>query len=39
VIHLATALLWKDMTPRIHDLHHTVAVRRLLRWYEEGCDD
>lgn len=24
--------------PRIHDLRHTVAVRRLLRWYEEGTD-
>lgn len=22
--------------PRIHDLRHTFAVRRLLRWYEEG---
>ena len=24
--------------PRIHDLRHTFAVRRLLRWYEEGTD-
>jgi len=24
--------------PRIHDLRHTFAVRRLLRWYEEGAD-
>lgn len=24
--------------PRIHDLRHTFAVRRLLQWYEEGCD-
>jgi integrase len=24
--------------PRIHDLRHTFAVRRLLRWYEEGID-
>jgi integrase len=24
--------------PRIHDLRHTFAVRRLLRWYEEGVD-
>ena len=24
--------------PRIHDLRHTFAVRRLLRWYEEGLD-
>jgi integrase len=24
--------------PRIHDLRHTFAVRKLLRWYEEGAD-
>ncbi len=24
--------------PRIHDLRHSFAVRRLLRWYEEGVD-
>ncbi len=24
--------------PRIHDARHTFAVRRLLRWYEEGVD-
>jgi integrase len=24
--------------PRIHDLRHTFAVRRLLGWYEEGAD-
>src|SRR5205823_6474814 len=24
--------------PRIHDLRHTFAVRRLLRWSEEGVD-
>ena len=24
--------------PRIHDLRHTFAVRRLLRWYDEGRD-
>lgn len=24
--------------PRIHDLRHTFAVRRLLRWYDEGAD-
>lgn len=24
--------------PRIHDLRHTVAVRRLLRWYKDGVD-
>lgn len=24
--------------PRIHDLRHTLVVRRLLRWYEDGSD-
>lgn len=24
--------------PRIHDLRHSFAVRRLTRWYEEGAD-
>jgi integrase len=24
--------------PRIHDLRHTLIVRRLLRWYEDGSD-
>lgn len=24
--------------PRIHDLRHTFAVRRLMRWYEDGAD-
>ena len=24
--------------PRIHDFRHTFAVRRLLRWYEDGVD-
>jgi len=24
--------------PRIHDIRHTFAVSRLLRWYEEGAD-
>jgi integrase len=24
--------------PRIHDMRHTFAVRRLLRWYEDGAD-
>lgn len=24
--------------PRIHDFRHAFAVRRLLRWYEEGAD-
>jgi len=25
-------------SPRIHDLRHTFAVHRLLRWYREGAD-
>jgi integrase len=25
-------------TPRIHDLRHTFACRRLLQWYQEGKD-
>ena len=24
--------------PRVHDLRHTFACRRLLRWHEEGVD-
>jgi integrase/recombinase XerD len=24
--------------PRVHDLRHTFAVHRLLRWYREGVD-
>ena len=24
--------------PRVHDLRHTFAVHRLLRWYREGTD-
>ena len=24
--------------PRIHDMRHTFATRRLLRWYQEGAD-
>jgi integrase/recombinase XerD len=24
--------------PRIHDLRHSAAVNRLLRWYREGVD-
>jgi integrase len=24
--------------PRVHDLRHTFACRRLIRWYEEGAD-
>jgi integrase len=39
---LRTRLYWtvqgRARRPRIHDLRHTFAVRRLLRWYEEGAD-
>jgi integrase len=39
---LRTRLHWtaqgRARRPRIHDLRHTFAVRRLLRWYEEGAD-
>ena len=39
---LRNALKWKNKSgrkaPRIHDLRHTFAVQRLLRWYEEGVD-
>ena len=24
--------------PRLHDLRHTFAVHRLLRWYRDGAD-
>jgi integrase/recombinase XerD len=27
-----------ERAPRIHDLRHTFAVHRLLRWYREGVD-
>jgi integrase len=27
-----------DNKPRIHDFRHTFAVRRLLKWYEEGAN-
>jgi len=29
---------WSGGRPRIHDFRHTFAVRRLVRWYEEGVD-
>lgn len=39
-IDLRDQLAWKTgrsgRPPRIHDLRHRFAVRRLLRWYEEG---
>jgi integrase len=28
----------EERAPRIHDLRHTFACRRLLRWYAEGAD-
>ena len=27
-----------DRRPRIHDLRHTFACQRLLRWYKDGVD-
>jgi integrase len=27
-----------DRKPRVHDFRHTFAVRRLLKWYEEGIN-
>ncbi len=41
-VSLRNALKWTNKpgrkAPRIHDLRHTFAVRRLLRWYQEGVD-
>jgi len=39
-IKLSRKLGWRDRDkkPRIHDLRHTFAVRRLLKWYEEGAN-
>lgn len=39
-IKLSRKLGWRDRDkkPRIHDFRHTFAVRRLLKWYEEGAD-
>lgn len=38
-IKLSRKLGWRDRDkkPRIHDFRHTFAVRRLLKWYEEGA--
>jgi integrase len=39
--HLRNQLSWSargSRRPRIHDLRHTFACRRLIRWYEEGAD-
>jgi integrase len=37
---LSRKLGWRDREkkPRIHDFRHTFAVRRLLKWYEEGAN-
>lgn len=37
---LRRELSWRDADkkPRIHDFRHTFAVRRLLKWYEEGAN-
>jgi integrase len=40
--HLRGQLGWagngEKRPPRIHDMRHTFAVRRLLRWYQEGVE-
>lgn len=40
--HLRRQLSWPargdGRRPRVHDLRHTFACRRLIRWYEEGAD-
>jgi integrase len=39
--HLRKELSWQSRggrRPRVHDLRHTFACRRLIRWYEEGAD-
>lgn len=28
----------KGKGPRVHDLRHTFAVHRLIKWYEDGCN-
>ena len=39
-IKLSHKLGWRDRgkKPRLHDFRHTFAVRRLLKWYEEGAN-
>jgi integrase len=39
-IKLSRKLGWRgrDKKPRVHDFRHTFAVRRLLKWYEEGAN-
>lgn len=36
--HLPSLSRSEGRAPRIHDLRHTFACRRLLRWYAEGVD-
>ena len=36
--HLPGPRRTEGRAPRIHDLRHTFACRRLLRWYAEGVD-
>jgi integrase len=38
---LRTQLGWtgaRGQRPRLHDLRHTFAVRRLIRWHRRGVD-
>jgi len=36
---IRTRLGWTDQRrPRIHDVRHTFACRRLLQWHREGVD-
>ena len=35
---LKTVGITEPHRPRLHDLRHTFAVHRLLRWYREGVD-
>jgi len=34
---LGWCTLPSDRPPRLHDLRHTFTVRRLLKWYQDGC--
>jgi integrase len=40
--HLRTQLAWPNRgahsTPRVHDLRHTMVVRRILAWHAQGVD-
>jgi len=35
---LLTGETWNRRSPRLHDLRHTFACNRLLKWYQEGID-